>query len=234
MSMRRALTLGTIASGLALIVACTTEVVKVPREEATTETEATEPTEEEGTDGGAADGSKEAGKDAAVDAKADAKPDAAVDAGPQPGSCPKTFSGGMGGEPGGVIPVCCLPTAAQKAEAMAVFNLLNVYRQQMGRTVLTYDDKLEASIQGHCEHMQRHDFFDHVAPEQSVKDPFVRAPLCGTPANAENIAYGQPTPAAVMTAWKNSPGHNTNMLHPSWKRVGVGRAGVYWGQVFAQ
>jgi uncharacterized protein YkwD len=237
MSKRRALTFGIFAGCLALVFACSNEIVKIgPGGEPETDTDPTEPEGDDlasaGLDAGK-DSGKDAGRDATTDAKSDAS-DAAVDSGPQPGSCTKAFTGGSGAEPGGIIPVCCIPTTTQKAEAMAVFNLLNQYRQQMGRSVLTYDVKLEASIQGHCEHMARHDFFDHVAPETSVKDPFVRAPLCGTPANAENIAWNQQTPAAVMTAWKNSPGHNTNMLQTSWKRVGVGRAGAYWGQVFAQ
>ena len=50
----------------------------------------------------------------------------------------------------------------------------------------------------------------------------------------ENVAYGQPTPAAVMIAWMNSPGHRANILHPDWTHIGMGvaKATPYWAQVF--
>jgi uncharacterized protein YkwD len=48
----------------------------------------------------------------------------------------------------------------------------------------------------------------------------------------ENIAMGQPTPAAVFKAWMNSPGHRTNILKASYRDVGFGMAQangmIYW------
>jgi uncharacterized protein YkwD len=41
---------------------------------------------------------------------------------------------------------------------------------------------------------------------------------------AENIAKGQPTPAAVMQAWMNSAGHRTNILNCGYRNLGVGLA----------
>ena len=42
-----------------------------------------------------------------------------------------------------------------------------------------------------------------------------------------------------MDAWKNSPGHNQNMLDGSWTEIGIGRAynsgstyGWYWTTTF--
>jgi uncharacterized protein YkwD len=113
-----------------------------------------------------------------------------------------------------------------------VFALLNDYRISNGRSALTYDTKLEATIQGHCIHMGIHSFFDHTAPESAVSSPWTRANLCGTSANGENIANGYSSPAAVMTGWKNSPGHNANMLNSSFTRVGIGYYQGYWGQIF--
>ncbi len=53
----------------------------------------------------------------------------------------------------------------------------------------------------------------------------------------ENIAYGQPTSAAVVRAWMNSSGHRANILNRSYKTIGVaayrtasGR--IYWCQQF--
>jgi uncharacterized protein YkwD len=127
--------------------------------------------------------------------------------------------------------VCCAPTTPQKTELETLFKLLNEYRAEKGKPALVYDAKLEATVQGHCEHMIDHGFFDHIAPEAAVANPTARAKLCGTTALSENLAGGQSTPAAVMAAWKGSAGHNANMIG-NYKRVGLCRAGSYWGQIF--
>lgn len=54
---------------------------------------------------------------------------------------------------------------------------------------------------------------------------------------AENIAYGQKNPEAVMDAWMNSSGHRANILNKNMEYIGVGvnyENGVYyWTQFFA-
>jgi len=55
-------------------------------------------------------------------------------------------------------------------------------------------------------------------------------------ARAENIAYGQPNPAAVMDAWMDSSGHRANILNCELTALGVGIAegpgGPWWTQLF--
>jgi uncharacterized protein YkwD len=56
-------------------------------------------------------------------------------------------------------------------------------------------------------------------------------------AAAENIAYGQQTPQAVMNSWMNSAGHRSNILSASYTQIGVGAAkdsqgNIYWTQMF--
>ena len=56
--------------------------------------------------------------------------------------------------------------------------------------------------------------------------------------SAENIAAGQRTPAEVMTAWLNSPGHRANILNCASVAIGVGRNsastyGIYWTRTSA-
>ena len=54
---------------------------------------------------------------------------------------------------------------------------------------------------------------------------------------AENIAYGQKTPAEVMKGWMNSSGHRANILSKNAQYIGIGvqyKNGVYyWTQFFA-
>jgi len=55
---------------------------------------------------------------------------------------------------------------------------------------------------------------------------------------SENLAAGNADAQGTFTQWKNSPGHNLNMLSPSANYIGIGRAtgggtfGVYWTNVF--
>ena len=51
----------------------------------------------------------------------------------------------------------------------------------------------------------------------------------------ENIAAGFQTPATVMDAWMNSPGHRENILSSNYTHIGVGYAeGGYYGKNWAQ
>lgn len=150
----------------------------------------------------------------------------------EPGMCALAIPGGTGQEPGGQIPVCCAPPNEERAAIDQVFALLNEHRQSRGRAPLTYDPTLESAIQGHCMHMEQHDFFSHDAPESAVGSPWDRASLCGAQAHGENIAWGYETAEDVMTGWKWSPGHNANMLNGSFTRVGIGKYGDMWGQLF--
>jgi uncharacterized protein YkwD len=154
-------------------------------------------------------------------------------AGDTSGTCSLMLEGATGNEPGGLIPVCCAPDAAQKADIDAVYQLLNAYRQSQGVAPLEYDLGLEAAIQGHCQHMATHEFFDHTAPEEAVSSPWTRAELCGSSASGENIAMqSRGGPEEVMQMWQESDGHNRNMLDDSYTRVGVGNYEGYWGQIF--
>lgn len=162
-----------------------------------------------------------------------APPPPPLDTGPPTGgSCSVTLAGATGKEEGGLIPVCCTPGSTDKAAIMEVFRMVNEHRAANGKAALTYDEKLEAPIQGHCEHMKVHSFFSHNAPESAVSSFTGRASKCGASAGGENIAWGYSSAASVMDGWKKSPGHNSNMLSGSWRRMAVGKSGTYWGQLF--
>ncbi len=152
---------------------------------------------------------------------------------PPPEGCSVTRPGATGKEPGGTIPVCCTPAAVNKTRVDEVFALLNAHRMANGRSALAFDAKLGLAMQGHCQHMATHAFFSHTAPESTVAGPGTRAGLCGATATGENIAWNQRSPDQVMNTWKNSPGHNSNMLG-SYGRVGIGEFQWYWGQIFGR
>ena len=77
----------------------------------------------------------------------------------------------------------------------------------------------------------------HVGTDGSTFDQ--RIARTGYQANAlgENVAFGYPTPAAVMDGWMTSPGHRANILNCAFRGIGVGVATggdgrLYWTQNF--
>ncbi len=99
-------------------------------------------------------------------------------------------------------------------------------------TALRVDERLNHAAQSHAEDMQRRNYFSHTNPEGD--DAGHRARKAGYPWSSigENIAWGQPTAESVVESWRNSRGHCANMMNPTYQHIGIGKAGVYWAQVF--
>ena len=129
-------------------------------------------------------------------------------------------------------------TQTQQYQA-EVLRLVNVERDKAGCNPLTANSALTTAAQDHAEDMLKNNYFDHNS--QDGTSPFTRITSAGYKWSgaAENIAAGQQTPAAVMTAWMNSAGHKANILNCGLKEIGVGYAagsgatyGQYWVQDF--
>jgi uncharacterized protein YkwD len=134
-------------------------------------------------------------------------------------------------------------TTALDAEETAFVGLLNTYRAQNGLGAVSACVSLNRAAQGHSEDMRDNDYFSHDGLNGST--PWARSCDacfdlgCGPQtAMAENIAAGNSGAQATFNQWKNSPGHNANMLGASFTIIGIGRAtgggtyGVYWTNVF--
>ncbi|WP_241038512.1 CAP domain-containing protein [Blastococcus litoris] len=115
-----------------------------------------------------------------------------------------------------------------------VLALVNAERAAAGCGALSADAGLANVARAHSADMRDRGFFDHV--NLDGLDPFDRAERAGLSARAENIAWGQRSPAEVMDSWMNSPGHRANILNCSLTRLGVGVAegsgGPWWTQLF--
>lgn len=118
-----------------------------------------------------------------------------------------------------------------------VFDLVNQIREENGLEPFVYNATLAQVARAHSQDMIDRNFFDHYNPDG--ESPFDRMTDAGIRWSmaAENIAGGQRTPEAVVTAWMNSPGHRANILGGC-KELGVGLAlggsyGYYWTQCFA-
>ncbi len=137
-------------------------------------------------------------------------------------------------------PVESKPAAAPAqagTEAAEVIRLTNVERTANNCPALKSSATLTRSAQAHSDDMAARNYFSHTSLDG--RSPFDRMKAAGYSYRmaAENIAAGQPTPQAVVTAWMNSAGHRANILNCGLTEIGVGIAKggtyrVYWTQNF--
>ena len=115
-----------------------------------------------------------------------------------------------------------LPTATDPPSTAGyssfVIALINGERASQGLPALSVDGTLMSNAQIWSDYMATSNVFYHSG--QNV---------------GENIAAGQDSPGAVMSAWIGSPGHYANILDPSYTRIGAGSSysssstyGHYW------
>lgn len=131
-----------------------------------------------------------------------------------------------------------IPTLTDvKAQENEVIRLVNVERVNRGLQPLTQNWELSRVCRYKSQDMLNKNYFSHTSP--TYGSPFVMMENFGIhfTAAGENIAMGQRTPADVMKAWMNSPGHKANILSPSYNQMGCGLAknpngSPYWTQQF--
>ena len=117
-----------------------------------------------------------------------------------------------------------------------VFDLVNKERTSRGLKPYILNYSLVQAAWNHSTHMADTNCFDHTKCGDG--DPGTRIKATGYKSTTwgENIALGQPDPAAVMDAWMHSSGHRANILG-KFTDIGVALVdsshGKYWTQVFA-
>jgi len=117
-------------------------------------------------------------------------------------------------------------------EARAILSL-NLTRNLLGLAPLSIDLKLSAAARDHSSDMETLKFFSHSSPVSGKASPWDRAKRFGTSASAENIYTGAQDGNAANLGWFHSPPHHKNMMG-NHKRVGVGRSGRYFTQMFGR
>lgn len=125
-------------------------------------------------------------------------------------------------------------TAALDVEEIAFFKLINDYRAQNGLSPLQLSVTLTKSSDWMSTDMATTNNFSHT--DTLGRDPSARMAAFGYDTSnywGENIAGGNATAQDTFTQWKNSPGHNANMLGANYKVIGIARAqggtyGWYW------
>jgi uncharacterized YkwD family protein/spore coat assembly protein SafA len=130
-----------------------------------------------------------------------------------------------------------IPVIVGKTYEKEVIRLVNIERAKAGLWTLAENWEMSRVARLKSQDMINKGYFSHTSP--TYGSPFTMMKNFGIAYSAagENIAKGQQTPASVVTAWMNSPGHRQNIMSSNYNEIGVGYAedwkGVAcWTQLF--
>lgn len=122
------------------------------------------------------------------------------------------------------------------SECWEVLRLVNIERVNSGLHILLTTDKMQWMTDVRAK--EQIEYYSHTRPSgESCYTVMQECSLNYTYA-AENIAMGQTSAEAVMTAWMNSTGHRANILSSNMTLIGAGLAPnssgyKHWVQMFA-
>lgn len=129
--------------------------------------------------------------------------------------------------------------ASTSTMAAEVITRVNAERKKVGCSPLRTSEALRKAAQLHSHDMRTKNYFSHTSKDG--RTPFDRMRAQGYRyGSAENIAAGQRTAQAVVTAWMRSTGHRKNILNCANKAIGVGVSqgsgtySIYWTQDFGR
>ena len=99
--------------------------------------------------------------------------------------------------------------------------LINRYRASKGLSKVALDVTLTQVAKKHSRDLAKHDRISHYGSDGS--NPWDRVERSGYAPQlaAENVGTGQLSIKEVMQGWKDSPGHNKNLLLPDAKHIGI-------------
>lgn len=135
--------------------------------------------------------------------------------------------------PGQIINVPTVDSSVSAYEA-EVIRLVNEIRVENGLEPLTQDWQLSRVARYKSQDMKDLGYFSHTSPTYGSPFNMMKSFGISYRAAGENIAKGYKTPAQVVDAWMNSPGHRANILNSTYTHIGVGyvASGSYWTQMF--
>jgi uncharacterized protein (TIGR03437 family) len=119
-------------------------------------------------------------------------------------------------------------TPSIDSEEQLMVKMINDYRAQRGLSQLKISISLTRAADWMSTDMSSRNYFSHT--DSQGRDPFARMTAYGynyTGFRGENLAAGYNDAARTFNQWKNSPSHNTNMLKPEFRVIGISR--VYGG-----
>jgi len=101
-----------------------------------------------------------------------------------------------------------------------LFQYINQYRVRNGLSPLRSDKTLQELAKNHSRRMDRDNCLSH-------DDFHQRFAQCGRSHCVENVGWNSPTAEDQISGWKNSAGHNSNLLNRKIRFAGISRYGDY-------
>jgi len=106
--------------------------------------------------------------------------------------------------------------------AQAVFLLTNQERTQRGMAPFVSQSNLTRMAELKIDDMVKNEYFEHVSPQGLGVEYFAEQASYQYLLIGENLAYGSFRDAEhVVEAWMDSPGHRSNILHDSYREIGI-------------
>jgi uncharacterized protein YkwD/uncharacterized membrane protein required for colicin V production len=113
--------------------------------------------------------------------------------------------------------------AIDEAAEENMLRLLNQERARNRLQPLVRDPAIDAVARAHSVDMLRRGYFAHETPDGRTPFDRMRSGTVQFTAAGENLALA-PTVALAHQGLMDSPGHRANILHPTFRRVGIGAA----------
>ena len=109
---------------------------------------------------------------------------------------------------------------------------INDYRANNGLRRLSTAKALQTAATKHAVNMANHGYFSHDWSSGASYGSWIRSywpgPGYRSWSAGENLYWAAPdaTSSSVLRAWRNSSGHNANLLRSSWRNIGLGAVRV--------
>ena len=101
-----------------------------------------------------------------------------------------------------------------------LLDLISSYRINNALALISFNAHLNSLAAEHSQYMYNQDSLSH--------DGFYdRAASSGFNYCVENVGWNYSTPEAQFNGWRNSPGHNQNMLNPNIDYAGISKVGSF-------
>lgn len=112
------------------------------------------------------------------------------------------------------------------AEGKKIISLTNNLRSSLSLSILSESSKLNLAAYKKVQDMFINQYFAHHSPAGLDLEYWARqVGYTNYSVIGENLAVGFDNAEDVMTAWKNSPTHYSNLVEPSYREIGVSVAG---------
>jgi uncharacterized protein YkwD len=125
--------------------------------------------------------------------------------------------------PASALSNCDVADLSVDSVELAFLTLINDYRAANGVGTLTISANLNRSASWHAVDMATKKYFSHT--DSAGRSSSTRMAACGVASGGvgENIAAGTSWDEAseAFNTWKNSFGHNANMLRSTFKQIGI-------------